>query len=465
MDNFLKLIKDLAWPELIIEDEISIKDTDKVIFRKNSGKGELLLVQRYLETVPAVNEGDEELERVAFRYIYSNLEMIKFPLSFPIEEVLTKDLKLRHYASIDDVFHFNSRQIKILEITAETDRFELQENKRTLLFNPTEFLRILSTYNGFYTEGKSYSKKLINYKSNEFQKSYFGIEKEKKTLSSKGEFSFLIDRFNIPTKKNKTDFERYLNDNDLLALQELNLKLIQKEVFGADYLTKLNDYFIKVRLEEIISLGREILNLKSSSLVSAAAKKTIAKVESDGRKIKQMESVWQKYFENYLSFLIFSYQKLYPKIELNVDLSKKYPDFIGINHFGGVDILEIKTHLKHVVTKDPSHDNYAFSSELSKAVIQTINYMDALIQEKIKSKTIKEDLKGEILEGNIYRPRGIIIISSYEYLAKGIKVTDPEFKKVQRDFTKLRNGLHNIQILTFDELLNMAENYKDNIVK
>lgn len=117
------------------------------------------------------------------------------------------------------------------------------------------------------------------------------------------------------------------------------------------------------------------------------------------------------------------------------------------------------------VTRDSSHDNYAFSSEMSKAIIQTINYMDALIQEKIKKRTIREDIKGKILEGNIYRPRGIIIISSYKYLASGVKETDKEFENVKRDFTKLRNGLNNIQIITFDEIINMADNYIRNIIK
>ena len=130
-----------------------------------------------------------------------------------------------------------------------------------------------------------------------------------------------------------------------------------------------------------------------------------------------------------------------------------------------MDVIEIKTHLKKVLTKDPSHDNYAFSSELSKAIIQTINYMDALIQEKIKRKSMKEDLKGKILSGNIYRPEGLIIISDYDNIVSNIKPSDAEFEKVKRDFTKLRNGLNNIRIITFNELLDMAENYKENIVK
>lgn len=402
---------------------------------------------------------------ITYENAFTGLEKIKFPIGFQIQEILKKDVTLKHYTLLNEVFKFTAKHIDTILVTEEVNEYEILEAQQTLAINPKTILEVIHSYSTFYEQAKSYSNKFLNYKASEFQRNYFGIEKERKTLSSKGEFNFLIDRFNLDTKRTKADFERYLDENDLNALQELTLKMIQKEIFGSDFLTKLNDYFIKVRLEDIIKLGKEILNLKSPSLTTATAKKTIKKVESDGRKIKQLESVWQKYFENYLSFLIFSYQKLYPKIELNVDLQKKYPDFIGINHFGGVDIIEIKTHLKHVVTKDPSHDNYAYSSELSKAIIQTINYMDALIQEKIKKKTQKDDIKGEILEGNIYRPRGIIIISSYDYLAKGVKTTDAEFKKVQRDFTKLRHGLHNIQILTFDELLDMAENYKDNIVK
>ena len=173
----------------------------------------------------------------------------------------------------------------------------------------------------------------------------------------------------------------------------------------------LNDFFIKERLDEIIKLGNRILKLRSENLNTIQAKGVLKALQTDKRTIRQFENVWQKYFEKYLLYLIFSYQKIYPKIQLNVNLRKKFPDFIGINHYGGVDIIEIKTHLKNALSKDKSHDNYAFSSELSKSIIQTINYMDALVQEKFTNTTIRDDIKGKILEGNIYRPRGIIIIS------------------------------------------------------
>ena len=256
----------------------------------------------------------------------------------------------------------------------------------------------------------------------------------------------------------------YLNKNDILDLQEFCGKLIKLGIFEYRFLQGLNEYFIKDRLEEIISLGREILALKSNKLDTIKAKSLIKRISSR-KEIKQFENLWQKYFEKYLLYLIYSYQSIHPKIELKVDLEKKYPDFIGINHYGGVDVIEIKTHLKNALIKDTSHNNYAFSAEMSKAIIQTINYMDALIREKIKKRSERQDLKGKILEGNIYRPRGIIIISSYGRLVQGVSEDDREFEKVKRDFTKLRNGLSNIQVLTFNEIIDMADKYSKEIVK
>jgi hypothetical protein len=453
MENLREKIRNLDWEELNIEQNISIPDFGLDLLTIHDNRATLYLLDRR----------QPEDGEVTFESSYNHLERIEFSTDFALENILTNNLKLRHYSKLNEVFDFNQNRINCLEITEDVDNYEVANN--VIQINPNSITEIIETYNTIYDDSRAYQNKFVLYKSREFQRNYFGIEKEKKTLTSKGEFTFIVDRFNLSTKKTKADFIKYLNENDIVSIQDLSLKMIKKEIFGNDFLTKLNDYFIKARLEDIIKLGRQIISLKSPDIKTQKARKVIKKVESDGRKIKQLESVWQKYFENFLSFLIFSYREIYPKIELNVDLKKKYPDFIGINHYGGVDVIEIKTHLKKALVKDPSHDNYAFSSEMSKAIIQTINYMDALIQEKIKKKTAKEDLKGKVLEGNIYRPEGLIIISDYENLVSNVKTTDAEFEKVKRDFTKLRNGLNNIRILTFNELLDMAENYKDNIVK
>jgi hypothetical protein len=218
-------------------------------------------------------------------------------------------------------------------------------------------------------------------------------------------------------------------------------------------------------LENIIKHGKEILGLKSDNVKTDIAKGVINKLFTEN--IGQLETVWQKYFENYLLYLFFSYKKIIPKVELKNldDLKKQYPDFIGVNHYDGIDIIEIKTHLKNVLVWDKSHENFAFSSEMSKAIIQTINYIDAISDSNFKKIKDKKNLLDCLnIDENLYRPKGIIIISSEDKISMNQnKLTDEQKKRLKKDFTKLRNSIHNIQIFTFDEILSIAERYTENI--
>lgn len=200
-----------------------------------------------------------------------------------------------------------------------------------------------------------------------------------------------------------------------------------------------------------------MLQLKSDDIKSDAASSLISQISPD-LKVEQLETLWQRYFERNLLYLIFTYQKIYPKIQLKITDDKKFPDFIGINHYGGVDIIEIKTHLTPALTYDKSHKNFAFSNDMSKAIIQTINYIDALKHGEFVNKTDKDIFEKE----NLYRPQTIIIISS----SKNIVRSKSKYKlqDIERDFTKLRNSLNNIEIVTFDEILDTADRYQKNII-
>jgi len=74
----------------------------------------------------------------------------------------------------------------------------------------------------------------------------------------------------------------------------------------------------------------------------------------------------------------------------------------------------------------------------------------------------REKITNSSHEENLNRPRGIIIISSYDKLVKNYQIKNKE--KIIRDFTKLRNSVHNIEILTFDEILGIAHDYIQNII-
>jgi hypothetical protein len=100
---------------------------------------------------------------------------------------------------------------------------------------------------------------------------------------------------------------------------------------------------------------------------------------------------------------------------------------------------------------------------MSKAIIQTINYMDAITDDKIKKSKEKKNLLDYLnIDENLYRPRGIIIISSEAKICKN-KLTADQKARLKKDFTKLRNSIHNIQIFTFNEILEIAQRYVENI--
>lgn len=350
-----------------------------------------------------------------------------------------------------------------IKITKTGSRIIRRKSDKLIVIPKIILDEIYSDSLSVFKQGKSSRARLVTYLLNKLKLKYTKKAPKETTTVGIGDFSFMVERFNLKNKHTKKDYEKFLNKEDVKNLEFFTDKLIKDSVFSSDFLRTLDEYIIKEKLKDIILLGRGILELGNGDMKTNKAKKIIAKITDDPTGIKQLENLWQKYFEKYLLYLIFSYKKIYPKIEFkNINGEKKYPDFIGINHYNGLDIIEIKTHLKNAVTWDASHKNFSFSSELSKAVIQTMNYMDAIVQRRFNDTSDEKKITNTTEEENLYHPRGIIIISSDRWLTKG-KLSKSKDESLRRDFTKLRNSLQNIEILTFSEILQIADDYVKNI--
>ncbi len=356
----------------------------------------------------------------------------------------------------------NHGKVDSLELSTKHKKIATEPASKTLQISPKKYLEVLVDAKEAHNTADRYGKSVSRYLINKFSKKHLNKDTKLTTTIEKGEFDFLVHRLNLSTKKTKKDYEKYLSKKDISSLQDLVLDLVHKEVFEPNFLRELDEYFIREKLKGIIALGREILSLKSGDLETKKAKEIIAKL-GETKPIAQLETLWQKFFEKYLLYLIFSYKEIYPKVELtDLETDKKYPDFIGINHYNGVDIIEIKTHLTPALVYDKSHKNFSFSSHTSKAIIQVVNYLDAIKQQRFKNDTDRSKITKTTYEENLYRPRGVLIISSWGRLSKN----NPKAKElIKRDFTKLRNSLHNIEILTFDEILDIADHYCEKIVK
>ena len=386
---------------------------------------------------------------------------VTFPKDFDIKDYLyfryTGKYALSHEQQFKNIINPLGRTVKKIKISSTSTTLKFY--KGTLILPAQTFVNAMVDAKYVFNRSQSYKKSTENYLSNIKSYDYSKNVRKRTTYIEKGEFGFLVDRLYLKTKKNRKDFLKYLDSSDIKSLEELITELLRHEALSDDFLRKLNDYFIKERLKDIIDLGRDILALGTTNLATASAIKVINRLGLTS--VGQLETVWQKYFEKNLLYLIFTYKKVFPKVELkDIEGDKKYPDFIGINHYNGLDIIEIKTHLKYAMVWDGSHQNFYFSPEMSKSIVQTTNYMDAIMRERFKIPEDREKITQFTDEENLYHPRGIIVISSQAKLTtkKG------EREKLKRDFTKLRNSLHNIEILTFDEILNIADEYIKNII-
>ena len=135
--------------------------------------------------------------------------------------------------------------------------------------------------------------------------------------------------------------------------------------------------------------------------------------------------------------------------KLNVAIGEtKFPDFCLVTHDNYLDILEIKKPDTQLLKLDAGRGNYYWDTEMSKAVSQTENYIEQVVNKASDMRSYLFD-KQEI---NIkaVRPRGII-------LAGDTRVFDQQ--KQRDDFRLLSQGIKNISVLTYDELLTRLENY------
>lgn len=458
--DIYELFSDISWTQNFLIDKTNktIKDNDQEIIFHQGKESSIIRFRAFNRDTRDIVQRScvEELE---FDNDINPLEMLEF---WSGGQTGGGYCISYNYPVFQKILQIKERNIQKIKISKKFEN--IKKAKNVLLIPLSIYLEVKKQADLIESQGTSSKEALKRYLINNAIYDFLNIKIRPTTTINKGDFKFFVDRSNLQSKKEKNDFAEFLNEEDINALGEMFMKMVKKEVFPNGYLKKLDAYFIKENLEKIIKLGRQIMTLKSEDIKTEKAKRIAKKIKNIGD-IDQMETLWQKYFEEYLLYLIFSYKKIVPKIELKdfKDVENK-PDFVGINHYGGVDIIEIKTHLKDILIWDNNHKNFAFSSEMSKAIIQTINYIEGISKENFKNpKDKKELLEGIEEKENLYHPRGIIIISSKNKIFKGKKEFDKD--RLERDFTKLRNSIQNIQILTFDEILDMAERYSENIKK
>lgn len=165
------------------------------------------------------------------------------------------------------------------------------------------------------------------------------------------------------------------------------------------------------------------------------------------------EETWQRFFEKNIFIFDSRYIDFLSKFSVKTGRSAQ-PDFLVYDIYGHVDIYEIKKSDVDLLKYDSSHDNYYWSSDVSKAIAQLEKYIFNCSRNKNDIEaTIKEE-KG--VDVKIIQPKGVLVIGNWDKL---------ENDNMQRDFEILRSALKNIEIVLYDEMYKRLKNLKISSLK
>ena len=159
------------------------------------------------------------------------------------------------------------------------------------------------------------------------------------------------------------------------------------------------------------------------------------------------ESWWQTYIKKNILLMQQGYIKALDRLNVAVG-NTKLPDFVLVTHDNYLDILEIKKPNTRILRCDESRGNYFWDTEVTKAISQTENYIERIARHGDAIRTYLRD--NHDIDTKAVRPRGIILVGDARNFEK---------QKERDDFRLLSQGIKNITILTYDELLTRLKNY------
>lgn len=301
-----------------------------------------------------------------------------------------------------------------------------------------------------------------------------GVEKIKKGKHSfytvkitETDLKILISRTrNYRTKMSKEimydQFGKIYPDNFSIS-SSYKRNTLKKVISGIDDLNKISTDDIEAAKQlykdlkeshKIVDDFESIKNAKKNA-ENFVLKKILTELQ-DNINLKKKEDFWQKFFENYILFLNDGYSKFISQFILSFWSEKnKKPDFLMLTSSNYLDVVEIKRPDTELVVKlkgSKSRNNYIWSEEMNVAISQVENYLNELNQRtnEIKKK-LEEEVKFQISEARIIRPRGFIIVGKSSLLDN--EDSDTIKNKKRDDFRLLCDSLKNIQVILYDDYI------------
>lgn len=173
-------------------------------------------------------------------------------------------------------------------------------------------------------------------------------------------------------------------------------------------------------------------------------------------KYKSNETKWQTFFEDNFNIINPSYKYVIREVDTIINLidaeAKSRPvDFIVIDIYNNVELIELKTPDADFVSKVKNRNNYYLTHHCTQACTQLEKYLIRIQSNKVEvEKLIKQKISDKYsvkkTDLNIFitKPKAKLIIGMLEPLLKNASR--------HQDFQLQRHSFKNIEIITFDEI-------------
>jgi hypothetical protein len=204
IDEFYDQLSTFDWPD--------IKKTDNEVYVDRANKIVLFKQSRSTITINFVwydRENDE------FKY-RSNPKTLIFNKDTNIHEFLyigNRKYKLTYGSEIKDVLELD-QAIEKIDIKKSYRSINVSKAKKEVKVPLGKFRLIRDEVEKATKKSNSYGESVKRHYLNEIIRKYRRKSRKQVTTFQKGEFDFLVKRFNLGTKKKEGDFNKYLDKKD-----------------------------------------------------------------------------------------------------------------------------------------------------------------------------------------------------------------------------------------------------------
>lgn len=406
-------------------------------------------------------------------------------------QIIFKDVKtdFKNRANYKKTHYFSTHQDGYLELTKNLKEILKKE------------LNVESFKNVKDIIGEDWTLEITDYKNTSIDETNKVVRIKQEDMSvqvrndnKKKSIKRIVEKlYDFKEEKDHITKSDFLKVNDLMvkAVENISkedipreklIELISTLIKSGDLKLKIEDIDKENRkqIDEIVSLGKDILNNNKSAL-----KKLNLDQKHEGNEI-----VWQKYFEKYGNFLLFGSIDITEKVkkdiedeiiktgvkgEVAVDTSlikensNSRVDIITLNKYGFIDVVELKKSDAILFKYDWSHKTLYPSVELSKAMSQLTKYLmllpNAYLKDIYNNALDKETPYQKWAES----ASGLLIIGSTKSLLstrdrtkiKSDKnLNDDEIEKALKKYLReLNYSLTHIEVITYTDLLENLENF------